>query len=821
MATIRILIPDATVNYIKNPALRYDTTGWNAAGSAISRSLSYARFGIASLAITTNGAAVYEGAYYRVNDLSGISEPITASIYMRGSGKVRLRLIDNPTGREWISKAKNLPGDRWKRFEVSGYSTGSNDLRLYVESAYDAPKVITFYADGAQMERKAYATTYCAGDQTGCRWSGREHESTSSRPVSERTGGRWVTVASPELEKQDLYMTIAAGLGAAPIKNIINSFAILPGSFHQGVKVEDRVVTLTFHVKREDFRNKTASLEQLHAIRQAFFDLIKPDRTGKSEFIVEYQDGEHPIYFSARYDGGFEGSWDIRNKWVNSFPIRLLSVSPYMWEDDQEVGTIDYQESFLLNNVTGKIDGLWSRMNYGLDGDVYDFDLGTKKELIACGSFTVVNNSASAIAPLTDAKRIAYWDGEKWLPYGAGANGTINDIAVAPNGYIYVTGNFTSIGGVAANRVAYWDGSSWNAIGTGLNGEGHNIEIAPNGYVYVGGAFTTAGGVAANYIARWNGSAWGGMGPFSGLNNSVYTIATSKDGLMLYAGGSFTDEATNPGSGLTRVARYNLATGAWGAMDDGLNGTVYDIVISPSDVPYACGNFSASGAETMSYIAYWNGATWSPLGAGLASTAWSMAFSPVNNDLVVVGSFTYAAGIPAKKVALWNGATWTNIDLDIGQGNTNTVIYAAQFSPSGDLFLGGTQFSGGFNSLFSGITTIENTGTAQVSPRMYIRGSGTLRWIENQTTQKRIFVNLSILANEEVFIDFATASIQSNIRGSLYYSILQGSDFRSFALIPGINKIAAFMEYDVSALMQISYTPTHWGADATAQKEIL
>lgn len=825
MATLNIVVPDESTNYVLNPAMRYVATGWNSLGSTVSRSTDRARFGVASLKIITDGLAIYEGAYYRVNALAGISEPITASVYLRGSvgGEiVRLRLIDNPTGMEWKTKRVALSADRWTRFFVTGRSTGTNDMRLYVESAnLNSVKPLIFYADGAQLERKAYATTYLDGDQQGCRWNGRAHESSSTRSASERCGGRFVTLASPELEDESLYMTVVSGLGAAPISTISNSYSLLPGSAYQGYKIGDRVIMLTFYVRNLKPANCGNSLERLHELRQALFDVVKPDRTAKTEFMYEYSDGVKLIRGKARYEAGLNGEWDVRNQFYQSFSIRLLSTSPLLFEDDQEVAALDYQDNSILNNVGGKIDGAWSRMNYGFNGAVYDLEVGPRKELIAAGSFTTANNSASAIDPLIGANRIAYWDGEKWVAFGAGANGTIYDIAVAPNGYIYVVGAFTSIGGVAANYAAYWNGSTWNAMGAGLNAEGRTVAIAPNGHVFVGGLFTTAGGNAAYYIARWNGTAWYPIGSNSGLNNYVYAIAISQNGNILYAGGSFTDENSNPGSSLTRVAQYNIQTGVWDSLGNGLDATVREIVISPSGTVYAGGEFIASGSESVLYIAQWNGSAWVSLGAGVNGIVYSISIAQ-NGDLVAVGAFTQAGSVQARKIALWNGSTWVNMDIYVGQGNTGTIIYAVQFLPNGDLFIGGTQFSASvYNSLYSGITLVNNIGTAQVSPKIYVRGSGTMRWIENLSTGKRVFLNLSILADEEVFIDFGTSTITSNIRGNLSYTIQQGSDFRGFTLLPGINRIASFMDDDVAAYAQIGYTPAHWSADATAIAEVL
>src|SRR5437870_2658145 len=60
--------------------------------------------------------------------------------------------------------------------------------------------------------------------------------------------------------------------------------------------------------------------------------------------------------------------------------------------------------------------------------------------------------------------------------------------------------------------------------------------IAVNGSdVYFGGDFTMAGGITATNIAKWNGSEWSALG--SGLDGRVYSIAIS--GTEVYAGGNF------------------------------------------------------------------------------------------------------------------------------------------------------------------------------------------------------------------------------------------------------------------------------------------
>lgn len=826
MVELKILIPEATVNYITNPSLRYDTTGWNAQGSSISRVLTRARFGISGLQVATNGAVVHEGASFRVSSLTGFTGQITVSAYVRGDGQVRIRLDDNaPGGDEWYSEAVQLSDDHWTRIEVTGQSSGGDDLRLYVETDEAAAVVRTFYVDGAQMECKGYSTTYCDGDQEGCLWNGIYHGSTSERLDSTRAGGKWFQVAGTEREEEDLYMTVVGGLGMPPLTNNTQSFALADGGYFQDHKTNMRVTTLTFFAKHHiNDTDEPVSLSKLHQLRQLLIDIIKPDRTSGDEQIhFCYNDGDTTLYFTARYDGGLEGDWDVRNQFVNSFPLRLLSVDPYLEEDSQEADALDFQ-----NNLAGFLgivmrkDGEWQNMNYGTDDNVTSIAIGPKGEIVIAGNFNTVNNNAAAIDPLLTANGIAYWDGEKWNAYGSGMNDVTGgpDLAVGLNGNVYVSGNFTSIGGVAANRIAYWDGSAWNAMGTGISGGNASIQcllVAPNGDVYVGGSFTNAGGVTVAGIARWDGSSWHRVGQFGGLNSFVLCMAITRDGATLYVGGQFTSE-NGGGQTLNRVTSYNTSTGLFGPMDNGFNSDVECLELADNGYLYAGGLFTTNGDgdTTLNRTAYWNGSVWVPMGTGMDAGVYSM--SPASLPGVYAqGLFTAADGKDIAKLAFWNGSVWTNIDFKFPSSIlpffTNSLLY----NPKTEILYtcAGVVTATPLNA---GITYVDNPGSAEISPMIYAIGSGTLYWIENQTTKNRLYLNLDIAENEEVFFDFGRGKMESTIRGSLFYTLLSGSDFVNFHLRPGENKIACFMVNDVNAMMSIQLVPRHWSVDATQRE---
>jgi hypothetical protein len=112
---------------------------------------------------------------------------------------------------------------------------------------------------------------------------------------------------------------------------------------------------------------------------------------------------------------------------------------------------------------------------------------------------------------------------------------------------LFVGGSFATIAGITANGIAKWNGSSWSALGSGMGGEPvvgwMNVLAAYDDgsgpALFVGGNISTAGGVAANYIAKWDGASWSSLG--SGLSSRPLAFAEYDDGsgAALYVGGSF------------------------------------------------------------------------------------------------------------------------------------------------------------------------------------------------------------------------------------------------------------------------------------------
>ena len=832
--TIKILLPEATTNYIENPSFRYDTTGWNAVGSTITRVLEYALFGISSLKVVTPGLVQKEGVYYRVNSLSGTSSPITISAYVRGAGTVQLRLIEG-VGKEWISKPCTMKPDMWTRMVVSGFTTGSNDLRMYIET-YGNAGAYTFYLDGCQMELKACETTYCDGDQPDCRWNIINSASESSRPNNTKKGGRWVSLTNPCGTTNDVYITLLGGLGMEPITNNIQSWALSPGAFYQSTKILERPVTLTFNLKHES-KAIVSQVDrgQIHQLRQQLIDIFKADLTADGEaFKFSFQEGDNgkELFLNMRYESGLEGSWDIRNQWSELIPIRFLAVDPSFVENNLNAMKLNFVDSLINSSyIMRRIDGEYLPMNGGVNGNVLSMEIGKKGEVYLVGLFYIAN-SGGAIDPDIPALNITYWNGKKFIKIinsitGPGGPSNISAIKVAPNGDVYITGKFTTINGVTVNNVAKWDGSTWSALGNGLTGvplpgtdpHGMCLEITPTGEIFVGGYFTTAGSVTTANIAKWDGFQWNSVGAYNGLtaNNTVWCMSLSRDASILYVGGNFTGQFGK--SDLSRVAQYDISSNSFSPMSDGVDDVVCNMKADSLGRPWISGGFVNSGTKVLNYVAYWDNGQWINLGSGLNIPVTSLSIGigfDEHGNFWVTGRFVAANGnTNIKYSALWNGSTWVHGDFFPGAPSN----YYALKCFGKDIYV--TNSTPSTSIKRSAITYVTNYGTAEVKPYIYIFGPGRVKWIENITTGKRVYLDLYVFDDEEVIIDFGQAKITSALRGDLTRYVFSGSDFADFVLSPGQNKLCIYMADDVQSLMYMYYQPVHHSIDASVKVELL
>ncbi|MFT3885492.1 MAG: T9SS type A sorting domain-containing protein [Flavobacteriales bacterium] len=216
-----------------------------------------------------------------------------------------------------------------------------------------------------------------------------------------------------------------------------------------------------------------------------------------------------------------------------------------------------------------------------------------------------------------------------WTALGGGTDKKVEVLLRLSNDDLLVVGQFTIAGGAAHSRVARWDGTAYTAM-PGFP-EQFDVYCAAelNDTIYVGGRPT--GQFFYYDLMKWDGSAWRGETLFRGLLPGVLDLLVH-DG-MLYASGRYTG-FSGSGSLIQRLG----GTG-WEGAGHPLNGDI--LCMGYFDGHLVCGGrFTArdlSTANNIRHVAYLDSITngWTQLGDGLDGTVY---------DLLVEGNTLYATG---------------------------------------------------------------------------------------------------------------------------------------------------------------------------------
>jgi uncharacterized delta-60 repeat protein len=302
--------------------------------------------------------------------------------------------------------------------------------------------------------------------------------------------------------------------------------------------------------------------------------------------------------------------------------------------------------------------------------------------------------------------------------YGYGANGTVQPLALQPDGKVLIGGFFTTYNGTPRNRIARLnrDGSldtSFNP-GTGAEYLVNALALQPDGKVMIGGAFTDYNGVTRNRIARLNSdgsldtSFDSGLGVdyvffYSHVLHSVHALALQPDGKVLI-GGQFTSY-----NGTTRngIARLNSD----GSLDTSFNpGTgvsvgVWAMALQPDGKVLIGGAFADYNGTTRNGIARLNSdgsldTSFDP-GTGANITVRALALQP-DGKMLIGGFFTTYNGTPRNRIARLNSDGSLDTTFDPGTGvdgvsyPDSPFVDALARQPDGKVLIGGwfTSYNG-------------------------------------------------------------------------------------------------------------------------------
>lgn len=823
MTTLYLIVPEATTNLVSNPSIENNTTGYTAVGGSVTRSADDQRRGVYSLKVNIPNAA-NNGAYYAIT-LSTTTTYAYSFDFKGTSGRSYQAYLYDVTAAATLGTAISWTDTgEWVRHEGTATTGANTSIRLYIirPAALAAEDV---YLDGVQIEEKAYATTYCDGDQQnlvnvlpdarlGYRWLGVRGSSQSQRSAVASGGGR-------RLDIETLGGTYNAnvkdviGLGKPPERHNIQEFALLDGARLLSVKNLPRPITIQLRTDVTGFDPNPGT----YTVRQQIEQYIKHARLPNLQpLLIEWADTGNrlPVY----YEGGFEGEWLAGCGWEDIL-LRFQAYTPWWFEDGQEGASLDFRQDVSNFNYGGRrVDGKWYNFGGGTGPNFPVYAIAANpdnpNELWLGGAFTSIGGTAHNRAAIYDIENDTFTQ----LCAGTGFNQLVFDILFHPNGDIYFTGQFTSVCGTAANYVVRYTPSTttWSALGAGLNNIGYALALEKTtGDVFVGGAFTQAGGAAANRIAKWDVSAGSfvtlGTSPNDGLGSTVNALEYGNDDL-LYIGGSFT--TLGDGTTSNRIASWDGSS--MSAFSVGLNNTVRALRNAPNGGLYIGGTFTATSpaGTTANAIIFWNGSQFQALGAGITGAGNGVEDIAVGPDGLVyaVGAVTAPFTAP---VVIWNGSVWVNFDLLVAVGAAQSGL-TALVTENNDFFMG---YNDALTGESSAINTVTNSGTAIAYPRIKLIGGGAasptnVQWIENQTTGDRLYMDMTVLEGEEITIDTAPErqSITSSLGRSVYDGILDGSNLGTFKLIPGANTVAVFAtNTDSDTKVEMVWDIRHLSAD--------
>lgn len=732
-------------------------------------------------------AGTGDGVYYGTVDLTS-GTSYTFSVDIWAADGVPITIYFATTGGTLKGTPTDLTGnDDWQRISVTWAADASTSFRLYVIKDVSA-STAAFYLDGLLVEAKSYATTYFDGDMDGCKWTKAKHSSTSRRDGQARSGGR-----EYNLDTYAFYISEVAGIGMPDIRHKTQRRALLPGMYYKGSQVDARVFDLMAV-------QTGANLEGLHYKRQQLLDAIKPDKVkGEQPITLKYtgSNASKPISIQALYDTGM-GMGKLQG-FSEQVAARFIAYEdPFWYEEGDRAAHLSYtQEVTGADNIVAKIDNSWQvPSGTGADGTIRAFAEDSDGNIIAVGDFTSIGGTA--------ANYIAYFDGDAWYAYSTGLPGACYAVAVAPNGDIYAGGD---------TYAKKWNGSSWSDLGTGPNDIVYAIAINYDGNIFLGGLFTTFNGVTVNYVCQWDGST--AVALVEGLGARVKALVIGKDG-YLYAGGYFTTDGES-----VSMAYMSYWTGSeWTAMGSGMDSTVETLAVGPNGYIYAGGFFTTAGGVTVNYIAAWTGSAWVALGSGLNDTVYAIAISPVTGLVYLTGNFTAAGELDlTDRAALWNGYTFAHLDVDLPGSSYADVVFV---TANDNLYFGYSMTGSAYSSY---INTVNNLSSRTAYPTIvFSRSGGTsviVKLLKNETTGATLYLNYSLLDGEKLTIDLRLGKreVTSNYFGRSLRALLRNSDVGQFNLLPGSNSISCLISEAGSPTVEayIVWQNVHWSVDGVAE----
>jgi uncharacterized delta-60 repeat protein len=421
--------------------------------------------------------------------------------------------------------------------------------------------------------------------------------------------------------------------------------------------------------------------------------------------------------------------------------------------------TLTVRSQLARFNADGTLDTNFAPV---LNGTPFVITLLSSGQILLGGSFNTITNAGSSTAVTRNGIARLNSDGTLDTAFDPSANSSVLDIQVAPNGQLYVGGDFTEFQPnptyTTVNGITTPSGTLYPVYYIGrLNADGtvdttfkpypnstvDSIAIQTNGQLVIGGNFTSFNingyiMTTRDFIARINSDGTLDSTFDPGLNSGVTTIALLNDG-SLFLGGTFTAVETGGaifvGGAFTHVGglqedylvELNADSTVNAKFTANTDAPVNALLTQGSGQTIVGGSFNNIGGVPYGKLARLNADgtldnTFVPNPNGTVNT---VAAFP-NGNIVVGGLFSVVGATPVSNLALLtpSGAPITTFAPAI-----NGAVNAIVIQPNGQMVIGGSFTSVGGLAV-GGVARLNADGS--VDPTFNPGANGTVYAVSRQ-----------------------------------------------------------------------------------------
>jgi uncharacterized delta-60 repeat protein len=405
--------------------------------------------------------------------------------------------------------------------------------------------------------------------------------------------------------------------------------------------------------------------------------------------------GATPLYFEWR-KGGVPIAGATHDVFVLS-PAQFSDSGSFSVVVSNLAGTAFSDNATLTVNSPMGGDAVSFYPGSSIDGSIESIAVQPDGKVLIGGDFTMVNGIARGRVARLNADGML---DQTFMNGLSGANSTVTSVAVQTNGAVLIGGYFSTVNGISRNGIARLsaDGSLDTSFQNGMAGADapvYRVRAQADGKALIGGPFVTVNGVARLSLARLNSNGsldTGFLNGMSGPNNTVTTIALQPDGKIL-VGGVFTNFN---GQSRNLIARLNPDGSLDGGFQNGMSGVndwVFSIAVQPDFKVLTAGLFTTANGVLRNRIARLNadGSLDNSFQNGMSGADnWVYAVAIQTDGKILIGGlFASVNGTPRGRIARLNANGSLDTTFQNGMAGANALVRAASLQPDGKVLIGG------------------------------------------------------------------------------------------------------------------------------------